>query len=159
MTRFQAMKRGAAAIVLGTALSAGAAEPRVLPALNVVTLDGTAVEAHTVVKPGRWLLAYVRPQSGGSRSFVAALEKARAAAPEGVAVVVGGDLASARALADGFPGLRQASWYVDVRGDAFRALGLSGVPVVLGLREGAIEWSLAGVVPDRKTLPSVLASW
>jgi hypothetical protein len=73
--------------------------------------------------------------------------------------VVGGDAASAKALGDEFPGLKAAAWYADVRGDAFRALHLSGVPVVMGMQESGIEWSLSGVVPDRKTLPSVLSSW
>jgi hypothetical protein len=148
-----------AAMVLGTAVTARAAEPRMLPALNVTTLEGVSVESQTIVKPERWLLVYVRPQSGPSRSLLAALEKARGATPATVAIVVGGDRAAANALAGDFPGLTLASWYVDARGEAFRALALTGVPVVLGMREGGIEWSLAGVVPDRKTLPSVLASW
>lgn len=154
----KAMASRAALIVLVTATTA-AAETRALPAFSVTASDGTTVASPAVVKTGHWLLVYVRPQSAPSRSLLGALEKGRSETAAAVVVVVGGDAAAAKALGDEFPALKAAAWYADVRGDAFRALRLTGVPVVMGMQESGIEWSLSGVVPDRKTLPSVLSSW
>jgi hypothetical protein len=155
------MRWSAAAVVslvLAGAAAAGA-EPRVLPALSVITLGGAPADRAAVLKTGHWLLAYVRPQSGPSRTLLAALAKARANSAASVVVVVGSDVAGAKALADEFPDLHAAAWYADPRGEALKELGLSGVPVTLGLDDESIRWSLAGVAPDRKTLPSVLSSW
>ena len=149
----------AACLALGAVAVARAAEPRTLPAFTVTALDGTATGRQAVVKTGRWLLAYVKPQSAPSRSLLAALEKARGATASGVVVVVGADTTAAKALADEYPELKSAGWYADARGTAFKELRLTGVPVVLALQDDTVRWSLAGVAPDRETLPSVLGSW
>jgi hypothetical protein len=154
------MRWSAAAVVSLVLVAAAApgAEPRVLPALSLVTLEGAPADRAAVVKTGHWLLAYVRPQSGPSHTLLAALAKARASSVATV-VVVGSDAAGAKSLAGEFPDLHSAAWYADPRGEALKQLGLSGVPVTLGLDGESIRWSLAGVAPDRKTLPSVLSSW
>jgi hypothetical protein len=154
----KAMASRAALVVLMAAAGA-AAETRALPAFSVIALDGTTVASPAVVRAGHWLLVYVRPQSAPSRSLLGALEKGRPETAAVVVVGVGGDAAAAKALGDEFPALKPAAWYADVRGETFRALRLTGVPVVMGMQESGIEWSLSGVVPDRKTLPSMLSSW
>lgn len=157
------MKRAVASLVASVACGAtlvGAVEPRPLPAFTVASFEGAAVASSALAREGQWLLVYVRPQSSPARAALGALEKARSgAAATSVVIVVGGDAEAARALAGQYPGLSQASWYVDPDGAAFRALRLAGVPMFLGLRASGIEWSLAGVAPDRKTLTSVLSSW
>jgi hypothetical protein len=153
------------AITSGLALAlafaaAGSAEPRPLPAFTVAGLDGAAASSATLVREGQWLLVYVRPHSGPARTVLTALQKGRPGpAASKVVVVVGGTAGGARALAAEFVGLKDAAWYVDTSEEAFRALGLAGVPVVLGLRDGGIEWSLAGVTPDGKRLAALLSSW
>jgi hypothetical protein len=158
MTRWMAAGLTAGAL-LGSAAGSRGAEARPLPPFSVTTLDAATAERAAVIKPGRWLLVYVRPQSAPSRALLGALEKARSAAAGSVAIVVAGDVAAAKAMADGFPGLKTASWYADLHDRAFKDLRLAGAPVVLGLQDDAVRWSLAGVVPDRETLPSVLGSW
>ena len=77
-----------------------------------------------------------------------------------LAVVVAG--ASARdlqALAARFPNLPESAWYADTDRTMFSRLRLSGVPVVIGLRDRMIEWGLSGVLPDAAAVESVLASW
>jgi hypothetical protein len=149
---------GLLALVVLASGAAGGAEPRPLPALSLLTLEGATADRAAVVKAGHWLLVYVRPQSGPSRTLLAALAKARAGSPA-AAIVVGSDEAGAKALAGDFPDLQPASWYADPRGEALKALALGGVPMVLGMNDDSVQWSLAGVAPDRKTLPSVLSSW
>ena len=157
------MRRTIACLVASMACGAAvgrAAEPRPLPAFTVASFEGVAVASTALAREGQWLLVYVRPQSAPSQAALESLEKARIGdAATSVVIVVGGDAAAGRALAGRYPGLSRASWYADADGAAFRALRLAGVPMIQGLRASGIEWSLAGVVPDRKTLTSVLSSW
>ena len=62
-------------------------------------------------------------------------------------------------MAAGFEGRLDAAWYADPDGAARRALRLTGVPVVLGLRDRSIQWTLSGGVADHRTLRSILGSW
>jgi hypothetical protein len=48
---------------------------------------------------------------------------------------------------------------VDAAHEAYGALGLGGVPVILGVRGRTIEWTLAGVLADPGALESILTTW
>ena len=39
------------------------------------------------------------------------------------------------------------------------ALPIATAPVVFGMRESTIEWSLAGVVPDAVSMQTAFVSW
>jgi hypothetical protein len=58
-----------------------------------------------------------------------------------------------------FKDLADAQWFTDRPGKAWVALKMSGVPMVFGVRDQAIEWSLSGVLPSDAQVRSILASW
>lgn len=167
------------ALLAGSAAVGWTAPKAPLPALALTSLDGDAVPAASVVRKGRWLLVYVSPHSGGSGPLLRVLEGTDAADRPSVVVVVAADAATAKAMARSFEGrldrdtgtctaptapgqdcrARGWAWYADPTGDARRALGLIGVPVVLGVSGDEIQWTLSGGVPDRRTLRSILVSW
>jgi hypothetical protein len=146
------------AFLAAAAAGAWASAPGPLPAFDLTALDGSTTPAASLAREGRWLLVYVSPHSGASLPLLQALEGTEAPRPS-LLIVVGSEPADAKAMAAGFEGRLDAAWYADPDGSARRALGLTGVPVVLGLRDGQIQWTLSGGVSDRRTLRSILVSW
>ena len=144
--------------LLATAGMVSAASPRPLPAFEVVSTDGAAVQSAGLARTGHWLLVYVSPDSTPSRAFLASLAKARPTGA-GTVVVVAGKADEARTLAARHASLRDAAWYADPQRQAQAALEVTGVPVVFGMRDGVIEWSAAGKVGDEGTLRGIVASW
>jgi len=45
-------------------------------------------------------------------------------------------------------------WYADAQGEAWRALGIKGAPVIIGIRKGRMEWMISGLLKDPATLSS-----
>jgi hypothetical protein len=109
------------------------------------------------------LVIVVADRSAAAKAMAAGFERRMEAHDAGT----GGEVAESRgtftctALAapgQGCPG-RGRAWYADPDGAARRALGLTGVPVVLGMEGGEIRWTLSGAVADRRRLRSILVSW
>lgn len=149
---------GAGLVAVAAAL--GWAAPRgPLPVFELASLEGGALTSTQVVREGRWLLVYVSPHSGASGPLLRALEGSEKPDAPSVVVVVGSEAADAKTMAARSEGRLEATWCADPSGAARRALGLTGVPVVLGLQGGEIQWTLSGAVADRRTLRSILASW
>ncbi len=146
-------------LVLGAATVAWTAPPRPLPAFELVSLEGEATAAASLVQEGRWLLVYVSPHAGASVPLLQALEGSAEAGRPRLVVVVGAERAAALSMARTFEGRLRTAWYADPSGAARRALGLPGVPVVLALQDDSIQWSLGGASLDRRTLRSILGSW
>jgi hypothetical protein len=146
-------------LVLGG--TAAASEQRPLPVFQVVSLDGAAVMSAQVGVAGQWLMVYVTPTSAVSARLLVAMKGWESAAmAQRVVVFVGAPVGEAQAFVTGrgheFPGVR---WFADPQGEAWKALRLTGTPYVLGVRDGRIMWSLAGVLNDPKSLESVIRSW
>jgi hypothetical protein len=140
---------------------AQASERRPLPAFQVVSLDGAAVSADQIGAPGQWLAIYVTPTSAASARLLAAMKAWESpATAERVVVLVGAQLPATKDFAaqhsHEFPAVR---WFADPQGAAWKALRLTGTPYLLGVRDGVIMWSLAGVLNDPKALESVIRSW
>lgn len=55
-----------------------------------------------------------------------------------------------------FPAVR---WFADPDGSARLALRITGTPFILGVTDGQIAWSLAGVLNDPRALESVMRGW
>ncbi len=146
-------------LLIGAASLGWAAPPRPLPAFEVVSLEGEAATAASLVKDGRWLLVYVSPHAGASVPLLQALEASEDAPGPRLVVVVGAEAGAAASMARTFEGRLSAAWYADPSGAARRALGLAGVPIVLALQDGSIQWSLGGAPLDRRTLRSILGGW
>ncbi len=138
-----------------------ASEQRPLPAFDVSTIEGATVSSTQVSQPGKWLLIYVTPTSAASARLLAAMKQWESPAlNQRTVVVIGAPGADATRFvnerAQEFPAVR---WLVDPRNEAWQALRLTGTPFVLGVNDGTIAWSLAGVLNDPKALESVIRSW
>jgi hypothetical protein len=146
--------------VLG-ASQARAIERRALPDLRVTDLQGQAVAAAALPQADKWLLLYVEPKCPACDALLKAIDvKAQPSLPAHTAIVVGrADATAAAALAARFPDLAGARWYVEGETRVMKILKLPGAPVVFGLKQETIEWSIAGLVPDVGGVKSALVSW
>ena len=149
------------AVALGLAALVSTAEKRPLPAFQVATLDGMAVDSPQVGPAGQWLLIYVTPTSAASARLLSGMKQwetpeldARTVVVIGAPVADAARFVSARAAE--FPSVR---WLADPQSAAWQALRLTGTPYILGVKDGQIAWSLAGVLNDPKALESVIRSW
>jgi hypothetical protein len=148
-------------VVLAVAPRVAAADEarRQLPELPVTALDGSAVAQDAVARSGHWLLAYVLPESAACRPVLRQLESVASASGSRLVLIVGAGAAGARALTEQYPGLSKATLYLDVAHGSSKALKLTGVPVVMGMRDRSIAWSLGGTPSDARTLASILETW
>jgi len=154
------------AVLVGVLIAAASAvgigaQKRPLPEFLVTTPGGTEVTAASLATPGQWLLVYVTAGSAPSGRLVEALKTWQSPAlSERTVIVVGGALADAQAFvaqqANAGPSVR---WVADPASAAWKALRLSGTPTLIGVKDGRIEWVLAGVLNDPKALESVVRSW
>jgi hypothetical protein len=113
-----------------------------------------------MVAAGRWLLIYLQQGCAACDTLVQLLADEHASLEGRIAIVIGGvNAADAAKLAGNFPTLAAARWYADQSNALARALPAAGVPVVYGLRENMVEWSLNGVVPDAASYKTTLLSW
>lgn len=138
-----------------------ASEKRPLPEFQVTTLEGATATGASLGQPGQWLIIYVAADSAPSARLVKALKGWQSPAlSERTVVVVGGAVADARRFvaqqAEAAPSVR---WMANPTSSAWKALRLSGTPTLVGVRDGRIEWVLAGVLNDPKALESVVTSW
>ena len=54
---------------------------------------------------------------------------------------------------------KQSVVFIDREGGGYRALRLTGMPELIGVREGQMMWSVAGVLNDAATVESVVRTW
>jgi hypothetical protein len=149
--------------LIGAASQTGAdaIERRPLPDVGLSAPDGADVQAGSLALDGTWLLVFV---SADCRPCDSLLRQVEERDMPGVAarltvVVRGAPAERVLAYQAKFPELAVARWLVD-RDRAFEeALQIRGMPTIVGLRGGTIEWSLGGVLREGADLQSVLASW
>ena len=160
MSRYRPVAVTAAMTALLVAASTGVfADPRTLPPLSLTTLEGVAVEQGAVPRPGQWLLVYLLPQSGACRALVGQLEPLAAGAGARIVVIAGPDAAQAKTLLQAHPALANATVFLDPSSVSLQAIGLKGVPMVFGMRDTAIQWTLGGTLSDPRKLESILGTW
>jgi hypothetical protein len=149
------------ALVIGAGALAAAIEKGPLPPFQVVGLDGTAVESAQAGPAGHWLLIYMTPASAASARLLGAMKQWESSDLDArTVVIIGAAVDKAARFAEqhaaDYPAIR---WFADPDGSAWRALRLTGTPYILGIKDGQIVWSLAGVLNDPKALESVIRSW
>ena len=155
----------AALAMMGTVAGAGALAPGSgpLPAFTVVSSSGAAVPSARLSGEPRWLLVWARPGAAATKKLLTALVEWQL--PQDscrrIVVVFEGPAAKAAAyLASlGDSADSGAAWYADENGTAASALGITGAVALRGVRDGAIEWSLDGVLNDPAAFESVLRAW
>ena len=149
-------------VLAGGTGGARAAGPSQLPDLELTNLDGSTIRtAAAMPMQGKWLLVYVRPNCAPCDALLGLVKKEEHPdLPQRMVIIEGGatptDTGAARRQ---FKELSEARWYADETSKAWTALELSGVPMVLGMNDGMIQWSLGGTNPPKADLKSILASW
>lgn len=152
----------AAALFLGGGAVAGATPtPTPLPELMLETLDGAAVLGSAEFPThGKWLIVYVQSSCRPCDTLLNSVKiKDDPPVPANMVIVVGGDANEARAIRNRVPDLAGAHWYTDHPHNAWGALNMTGVPMVFGVKDRTIQWSLKGMPPAGGNLRSILGSW
>ena len=157
---------GRAAVVaalLATAYQPVAAvEKGPLPAFTVTTLDGTPIDSRLMTPETQYVLLYVRPDCRPCDRLLALLRSADSPpfTSRIVVIVNGAPGAGAAYVARHLPAAAgRVTWYADTQGDGYRALRLTGMPELIGVKNGEMMWSIAGVLNDASTVESVVRTW
>ncbi len=151
-----------AAIILVLCLVslAAAVEPVPLPTLQLTSIDNQPIKNSDLPSKGNWLLIYVQPKSQFSDNLLKLFKRDQYPGLEQHAIIiVGGSVDDLKALKSKYTELDQASWYADTTKDAFTQLKLHGVPVIMGVKQQTIQWSLNGVLSDTNVSKSIVTTW
>lgn len=147
-------------VLMTTGVHLRAADRRPLPEFLLTGLDGQTAKSVDLAGKANWLLIYVNKKSHFCDELLAGLKRDQyPTLAAKTLIVVQGSVDDAKGLQSKYPDLATASWYVDSSRDAFGQLQLHGVPVILGLQDQTIEWTINGILPDGKTFKSILNSW
>lgn len=147
-------------VVLSLVSLAAAIDPFPLPAIQLTSVDNLPVQNSDLPSKGNWLLIYVQPNSQFSDNLLKLFKREQYPGLEQHAIIIVGgtvdDLKNSKAK---YAELSQATWYADTTKNAFTQLKLHGVPVVLGIKQQTVEWSLNGVLPDTNVSKSIVNTW
>jgi hypothetical protein len=146
------------ALLLSPSLSATERKP--LPQFSVLSLSDQFVDSSTFVLQRNWLMLLVRPDCAPCDRLLAAIPREFEGWPSRVVVIViDADLAATAAYAARFPDLSGARWYADQSRQSYAVSTLPGTPIMFGLRNNVLEWSLVGLAPDVQTARSAMTTW
>ena len=149
---------GAAILLL--APLAMAIQPVPLPSFQLTSLAGQTVKSADLPSKGNWVLIYIQPKSQFSDNLLKLMKRDLYPNLEQHAVIiVSGSLDDLKNAQSKYPELSEASWYADTDKTAYSQLQLHGAPVVLGVKQQVIQWSLNGVLPDSNVSRSVVNTW
>lgn len=167
--RIQVTRTSIALVVLLAAMltpAAGSAQEvkgRPLPDFAVTAADGRQLPAATLLSGGRWLLVYLSPESAPSGRLLRLMKDWQI--PQllaRTAIVVRGDANEAQAyLGKRAPQeiLPSLAWYADPYRQAWDALELHGTPMLMGVQNAQIAWTVAGVLSRPESLESIVRTW
>jgi len=162
--RFQSKLMRTIAVTLAMAfllsLTAAAGDPVPLPDFQLTTADGVLVKSATLPSQGNWLIIYVQPRSQFSDNLLRLLKRDQyPTLAQHAVIIVGGSVDDLKAGQARFPELAQAAWYADTDKRAFGLMKLSGAPMILGIKQRTITWSLSGILADVNVAKSILNTW
>ncbi len=140
---------------------ASAIEPVAVPAFTVQSMSDIPVGSDQLSQAPRWILVYLTDDCRNCDEILHTLEAYRNPPISGrIAIIVGGGTTEKiHKLVGPREKLLSINWYADPDWQAYQALSISGTPVSFGIRDGVIEWSLAGTPSDKKTTDSILTDW
>lgn len=150
----------AAAVLMAAA--AASAQDRPVPEFIVRNSADQEVASSVMSVQPKWLLVYVAPECRPCNALMRALPKWQSAElMVRVVLVVAGSHAGAKAwIEKTLPAdMQTLTWYADPERRAAKALELTGAPVLIGVRNGNLEWQLGGVLNNPAALESVVRSW
>jgi hypothetical protein len=147
-------------VILSLATLAGAVDPVPLPDMQLTSIDNQPIKTTDLPSKGNWVLVYVQPKSQFSDNLLKLFKREQYPGLEQHAIIiVGGSVDDLKSVKSKYAELDQATWYADTTKNAFTQLKLHGVPVVLGVKQQTIEWSLNGVLSDVSVAKSIVNSW
>ena len=153
----------AIAMVLGMAflsMTAGAVEPVPLPDIQLTAADGSIVKSSALPSQGNWLIIYVQPRNQFSENLLRMFKKDQYPnLAQHAVIIVGGSVDDLKNAQTRFPDLAAASWYADTNRSALGLLKLTGAPMILGIKQRTIAWTLSGILSDVNVAKSVLNTW
>jgi hypothetical protein len=155
----QKIVAGAIAVLCLVTLAA-ALDPVAIPELQLTSIDNAPIKTSDLPSKGNWVLIYVQPKSQFSDNLLRLLKREQYPSLEQHAIIiVGGGLDDLKAVKAKYPELDKATWYADTTKSAFTQLKLHGVPVVLGVKDQVIQWSLNGILSDVNVAKSIVNTW
>ena|SRR6267378_2300350 len=148
------------ATVLMLLMTAVAVEPVPLPDFQLTAADGSVIKSTALPSQGNWLMVYVQPRNQFSDNLLKLFKKEQyPALAQHAVIVVGGSTDDMKAAQARFPELALATWYADTDKSAFGLMKLKGAPMILGIKERTITWSLSGILSDVNVAKSILNTW
>ena len=156
------IKRAVMTIAAVLTAAVASAQDRAIPEFIVRNSADQEVASSVMSAQRNWLLVYVSPDCRPCNTLLRALPKWQSAElMVRVVLVVSGKHADAKAwIEKSLPAdMQSLTWYVDPDRQAARALEVTGAPVLMGVRNGNLEWQLGGVLSNPSALESVVRSW
>ena len=140
---------------------ASAKKPAPLPDFTVLAPDGTSVKSAQLKLPNQWLLVYVQPNAASSDTILNSLNDGKLNSLNNkILLIIGGVQPSdASAMLAGFPFLKSITYYADPKRNAQHAMGLPGIPAVLGMKQNVVQWRFVGAMPKPEHTRSLLKNW
>ena len=142
---------------------AGLAMPQApLPTFRLLAADGTRVSSVELLGQQRWIILYATLECRACDDLLVSLARVRT---EGLLrrtfLVIGAPPEEASAyirqtLPKELWGLR---WYADDQAEAWGALQLAGAPMLVGIRDGRVEWGISGASSDQARLRGLVQGW
>jgi hypothetical protein len=150
----------AAALTVSLGVVAIGIERKPLPAFDLIDVEGRVTQSTRLSSPGPWLIVYVRPDCPPCETVLRSVDLDQdPALPSRIVVVVGtADLGALQQIRQRFPALASSSWYADASTGA-PALGIASAPAVVGVRDGIVQWSVAGVLNDATDIRTIMTNW
>ena len=128
---------------------------------ELTKLDGTVIHSSAELpSDGKWLLVYVQANCRPcDRLLNLVKQDEHPELPWKMVIIAGGARAVASGMRQKRADLDGAQWYADESRQAWVSLRMSGAPMVFGVRDKTIQWSLSGVLKSDGDVKSILASW
>src|SRR5712671_8247026 len=141
-------------------IMAVAVEPVPLPDIQLTAADGSTVKSNALPSQGNWLIIYIQPRNQFSDNLLRLLKRDQyPTLAQHAVIIVGGSIDDLKTAQTRFPELAQATWYADTNKSAFALMKLTGAPMILGIKERTITWSLSGILSDVNVAKSILNTW
>jgi hypothetical protein len=139
---------------------AGAVEPVPLPDIQLTAADGTTIKSTALPSQGNWLMIYIQPRNQFSDNLLRLFKKDQyPTLAQHAVIIVGGSVDDLKNAQARFPELALATWYADTNRSAFGLMKLTGAPMILGIKQRTIAWSLSGILADVNVAKSIVNTW
>src|ERR1051326_4963766 len=150
----------ALAMIFLLPMTGTAIEPVPLPDIQLTAADGSTVKSTALPSQGNWLMIYVQPRNQFSDNLLRLFKKEQyPTLAQHAVIIVGGSVDDLKTAQARFPELAAASWYADPNRSAFTLMKLTGAPMILGIKQRTIAWSLSGILSDVNVAKSILNTW